>query len=1028
MDLAATIELTIARRIDSATTAALRIELPHHRVDPVAGVPITLNDEALRALSLTPDVYGATLTAMVFSAPLREAWHEARGFADGTGKPLQVRLVLEGDDTLHAIYWELLRDPLDSTPLAHNERVRFSRFLPTRRLSALQLPTRPELRAVVAVANPPQLLEGMAPVDVAGEVTRARHGLGDIPAAQLDGSDGRPQATLPAIAAALRDGAHVLYLVCHGDLSEGQPRLWLEQEGEGRYRPVAGDDLVQLVTRQEHRLLLVVLASCQGAGDTHQMLAAIGPRLAQAGVGAVVAMQGNVPMELVAELTPRLFTELQRDGHIDRALAAARAALSADTPWWMPTLWMAVRDGALWQTPQGVPTRGAGVFQVPYPPNPLFRGRDTELVRLAEALLSEQSGTAAVLPAVSGTGGIGKTQLASEFAHRHRDDFPGGVFWLNMADPETVASQVAAAGGPGGLDLPGWSGLDFEAKVAAVRRAWNEPVRRLLVFDNLEDPRLLQEWRPTSGSARVLITTRRGVWGATSGVQPVPLQTLARPESVRLLLTPRYREQVETMLAEPGVAVEADAICEQVGDLPLALALAGAYLEQTPSLSLAGYKARLAETLLAHPSLDAALEEGLPTRHAESVAATIVLSYQQLDPTSKRDELAFLLLQRAAHLAPAPIPQRLLVRLVERDPDDEGQVAEVDAPLLRLAAIGLIDPLPDGSVAIHRLVAAFVCKQGTKHNVIQVVAKELISETEVIYAAGFPLNCAPYLPHLTHLSEMAKELEAKQQAILQSILGDLLRDQGNYAASRPHYERALVIHKQVSGSAHPDTAKILYSLGVLLHNQGDYVAAHRLYEHVLVICEQALGPNHPFTAKGLNSLGILLHDQGDYAAARPYYERALTIREQALGSTHLDTAKSFNNIATLLHNQGDYVAARPYYERALTILEQTLGLSHPLTAEILYNLGQLLHNQGDYAAARPLLEQALAVLERTLGSVHPYTAAGLSNLGILLSNERDYAAARSLLQRALAIYEQTFGLAHPKTLAVKEKIAAIYTL
>lgn len=105
---------------------------------------------------------------------------------------------------------------------------------------------------------------------------------------------------------------------------------------------------------------------------------------------------------------------------------------------------------------QALPAPAAPAFQVPYPPNPLFRGRDAELQQLADALLGEVGGAVAVLPAISGTGGIGKTQLASDFAHRHRAAFPGGVFWLSMEQPELIASQVAAAaGGPGGLDLPG---------------------------------------------------------------------------------------------------------------------------------------------------------------------------------------------------------------------------------------------------------------------------------------------------------------------------------------------------------------------------------------------------------------------------------------------------------------------------------------------------------------------------------------------------------------------------------------------
>lgn len=349
MHLAPSIELAITRRPDGTTTAALRIELPQQRLDPVRDVPLALDDTVLRALSLSPDVYGATLTAMVFPPTLREAWQATRGFADGQGHALQVRLALEGDEVLHAVRWELLRDPIDQTPLAHSERIRFSRFLPTASFRPLQLPARPDLRAVVAVANPPTLPPGMAPVDVAGEVARAQQGLGAIPATVLDGGDGRPRATLPAIAAALRDEPAILYLVCHGGLVDGQPFLWLEQEGRDRYQPIPGAELVQQITHLGWRPLLIVLAACQSAGDAERTLAAVGPRLAQAGVGAVVAMRGDVPMELVADFAPRLFRELGRDGRIDRALAAARTALPADQPWWMPVLWMAVRDGALWR-------------------------------------------------------------------------------------------------------------------------------------------------------------------------------------------------------------------------------------------------------------------------------------------------------------------------------------------------------------------------------------------------------------------------------------------------------------------------------------------------------------------------------------------------------------------------------------------------------------------------------------------------------------------------------------------------------
>lgn len=346
----ADIEIIVAQD-PGGTTAGLRVELPNRRADLVAPTPIALDEETLLSLANDPAAYGAALKDMLFAPPLREAWQRTRGFAEADGASLRVRLALDGGDALHAIRWELLRDPVANTPLAHAERVPLARFVASASLDDVQAPSRPRLRAVVAVASPSALPSlGMTPLDVGREMERAREGLGPIPVDALDGQEGRPAATLPALAAALRGGAQILYVVCHGALVAGQPYLYLEQEEEP-YRPVSGEAVVAQITQLERRPLLVVLAACRGAGDTYAALAAIGPRLAQAGVGAVIAMQGDVPAEMAGLLAARLFAELRRDGRIDRALAAARAALPADSPWWTPVLWMAVKDGALWREP-----------------------------------------------------------------------------------------------------------------------------------------------------------------------------------------------------------------------------------------------------------------------------------------------------------------------------------------------------------------------------------------------------------------------------------------------------------------------------------------------------------------------------------------------------------------------------------------------------------------------------------------------------------------------------------------------------
>lgn len=332
------------------TTAFLRAELPSQRRDLAEPTIIELDEDALRALSTDPDSYGRLLTNAVFVPQIRDGWLQALGLAERFSNIIQLRLTIHGRESFHALHWELLRNPIDRHPLAHNERIRFSRFLSSQSSVETQTRPMPTLRAIVAVANPASLAGlNLAPVDVAREVAQAQQSLDGISITLLDGQENRLAATMPAIAAALRDGADVLYLVCHGALIDEQPRLFLEQVGDERYQPTAGEALVQQINSLKHRPLLIVLASCQGAGDTHQTLTAVGPRLAQAGVGAVIAMQGAVPMELVAALMPRLFRELRRDGQIDRALAAARAALPATSPHWLPILWMTVRDGSLWR-------------------------------------------------------------------------------------------------------------------------------------------------------------------------------------------------------------------------------------------------------------------------------------------------------------------------------------------------------------------------------------------------------------------------------------------------------------------------------------------------------------------------------------------------------------------------------------------------------------------------------------------------------------------------------------------------------
>jgi tetratricopeptide (TPR) repeat protein/transcriptional regulator with XRE-family HTH domain len=643
--------------------------------------------------------------------------------------------------------------------------------------------------------------------------------------------------------------------------------------------------------------------------------------------------------------------------------------------------------------------------------NPLFVGRSSDLQRLAGALKAGGAVALGQVLAATGMGGLGKTQLAVEFVHRYGRYFTGGVFWLSFANAEEVPLQVAACGGPGFMDLSaGFNDLRLEEKAALVFSAWQSELPRLLVFDNCEDEALLARWRPPSGGCRVLVTARRSRWDTSLGVRSLAVDVLPRSESVELLR--RFRPDL------PAGDATLDSIAHEVGDLPLALHLAGSFLDRyRAEVSPEDYVSQLRERrLLEHASLLGRnlIDPTAPTRHVLGVAQSFALSYQQLNAADRVDRTALALLARAAWLAPGePVSRELLLRTLEQTDELEDRLLRADA-VVRLLELGLLEASGE-SLRLHRLLAHFVRGANTDFEARAAVDDALIafgrmtSETRLVSTSLLTVT-----PHMLHAAARALgQAEDERAAALCSAVGRTLRA-GGFAAARPYLERALAIRQRLLGPEHLDIVENLTDLALLLQDQGELAAARSLLEHALAIRERLLDPDDSLVAASLNNLAMLLRDQGELAAARPLLERALEIRERTLGPDDLLTTTSLNNLAVHLQDLGEPSAARPLLERALAIRGRTLGPDHMLTITALSNLGLLFHSQGDLDAARPLLERGLAVLERALGSDHPYIAQGLNNLALLLQDQGDLAAARPLFERALALRERLMDPEHPR--------------
>ena len=344
-------EIVLQRQDVDSYALELRFSQPESETDIRLTSLVQFDMDGLRALALDATAYGQLLSQSLFADPAVQAlFAQARSQAQTQEVPLRLRLFISSSaPEMHRLRWETLRDPQDGSSFLTGERVLFSRYLSSFDWRPVRLRPQAALRALVVIANPTDLGSyqpggrPLAALDVANELAQAKKGLGNIPVTALASNS---SATLNNLGTHLRSGYDILNLICHGALVQGEPWLWLE-DASGRTHRVAGSEFVTRLQELQQCPRLVVLASCQSAG----VVAALGPRLAEAGVPAVLAMQGNVTMQTVDQFMPVFFQELQRDGQLDRAIAVARGAVRERPDWWMPVLFMRLKSGRIWYAP-----------------------------------------------------------------------------------------------------------------------------------------------------------------------------------------------------------------------------------------------------------------------------------------------------------------------------------------------------------------------------------------------------------------------------------------------------------------------------------------------------------------------------------------------------------------------------------------------------------------------------------------------------------------------------------------------------
>ncbi|NUO44484.1 MAG: tetratricopeptide repeat protein [Streptomyces sp.] len=594
-----------------------------------------------------------------------------------------------------------------------------------------------------------------------------------------------------------------------------------------------------------------------------------------------------------------------------------------------------------------IPVRNAG-----------FTGRDDLLVEVRTGLAGARA--VAVL-ALDGRGGVGKTQLAIEYAHRFSGEYEL-AWWVAAEDAALIPDQLAGlavATGCAQADTPQAEAVRALGEELRTRQRW------LLVFDNAEDPAALRPHLP-AGTGHVLITSRNPQWHHVA--TPVDVDVLARAESVALLRS-RSRGLGEA---------DADRLASALDDLPLALVQAA---EALTAFSPDRYLALLAS------SPGTATEDGTPPDYPRSLAASVRLSMERLEV---EDGEAADLLRALALLAPEPFPLHACDPEKVDDEEGDGLLRMLSEPRAFRRVLGSVERfglarVAGGSIQVHRLTQAVLRDQLTPEQ------RALAARRASLLLAG----CAPVsaadpatwprwpamLPHLLALSPgdltssdaryaaceacwylmdrgaastvlprlqvlhriWLRRFGAGAQATLWAVnyLARAYHDIGNYAEARRLDEETLARRRQLLGDDHPETLKTAANLAIRMAALGETEQARALSEDTLARQRPVLGEDHPDTLNTANGLAIRLAELGETERSCVLSEDVFARRRRVLGEDHPDTLTIANNLANRLAELGETERARRLYEDTLTRCRRVLGEDHPSTLRVAHNLARL---------------------------------------------------------------------------------------
>jgi tetratricopeptide (TPR) repeat protein len=603
---------------------------------------------------------------------------------------------------------------------------------------------------------------------------------------------------------------------------------------------------------------------------------------------------------------------------------------------------------------------------VPFERNPCFTGRESQLAQLEEKLFAKDQTTKM---AITGLGGVGKTQLVLELAYRAREKHRNcSVVWIPASNMESL--QQAYLDVAQQLGIPGWKEEKADVKKLVQDYLSMESAGQwLLVFDNADDiemwitkPRSVQgsgqliEYLPRSKQGCIVFTTRDRKTAVKLARQNV-IEVAEMNETIATQLLQKCLINQELVENEQ----DTKALLAQLTYLPLAMVQAAAYINEN-GITLADYLLLLGEQEKDVIDLLSKFEEfeddGTYRNMKNPVATTWLISFEQV---RHRDPLAADLLSFMACVDPKNVPRSLLLPVPSR-------MKETDA-IGTLHAYSFVNRrLADLALDVHRLVHLATRNWLRNKDLLTRWTERAIARLEEVFPDDNHQSRSvwrTYLPHARYaLGSDLIDKDEENRLNLMWKFGRCLYYDGRWKEAEVSFAQVMETRKRVLGAEHPSTLASMANLASTYRDQGRWKEAEELAVRVVETSKRVLGAEHPSTLTSMANLASTYWNQGRWKEAEELEVRMVETRKRVLGAEHPSTLTSIANLASTFGNQGRWKEAEELEEHVMETSKRVLGAEHPDTLTSIGNLASTYRNRGRWKEAEELEEHVVETSKR----------------------------------------------------------------